>query len=403
MKRFLCTVLVCFLIFYAGQARAQMTSGTATNGSITAGGTSTQTFVGTSGQAVVLNLAASYHGYIKVYNPDTTYWTYGQDRFAGTLTQTGTFTVVISGYYSTDNGPYSLYYVRGSSSVSGGSLTSGGTINASLTANALTSYQFTGTAGQWAVIYTGASYHTQIYVYRPDGSSGGTWSVGTDRWNGTLPTTGTYTVVIFGYYTTDHGPYNLYYVKGADQVSEGTLVSTLTRSGTLPANGITSYQFTGTSGNTLTVTSTASYTRWISILKPDGSGYGASNTNSYSGTLPATGQYTLYFSGYYTTDTGPYTITLTTTPTAVSASTASKVVTCPCPTCDGASDPDAASLTRTPHPASSPTTRPVIPLTLRLDTERKHSAPSPPIRSAIPSTSMWGTNNRWKPITALAA
>src|ERR1700694_2251478 len=98
MKRFLCTVLVCFLVFYAGRAWAtDMTSGTVTVGSISAGGTSNQTFTGTSGQGVLLNGSASYNVVITVKNPDGTAWTPVTNRFIGTLAQTGTYTVVISG------------------------------------------------------------------------------------------------------------------------------------------------------------------------------------------------------------------------------------------------------------------------------------------------------------------
>src|SRR5579871_2623608 len=95
MKRFLCTVLVCFLVLYAGPARAQIVSGTVTNGSVTAGGSAVYTFSGTSGQYANLNIySASYTGNIAVKNPDSTAWSgSGLSRAYGPLTQTGTYTV----------------------------------------------------------------------------------------------------------------------------------------------------------------------------------------------------------------------------------------------------------------------------------------------------------------------
>ena len=91
MKRCLCTVLVCFLVLYAGQARAQMVSGTVTNGSVTAGGSSIQTFSGTSGQYAMLNIySASYTGNIAVKNPDSTAWSgSGLSRAYGPLDPNG--------------------------------------------------------------------------------------------------------------------------------------------------------------------------------------------------------------------------------------------------------------------------------------------------------------------------
>lgn len=302
MKRFLCTLLVCFLVFYAGQARAQMTSGTVTTGSITAGGTSTQTFTGTTGQYINLNLSASYNGVITVYKPDGTLWSFNTNRYAGALGQTGTFSVVISGVHTTDSGSYSLYYVRGSSSVSGGSLTSGQTVAATTPTNALTSYQFTGTTGQGVLIQTGASYSTYIYVYKPDGSY---WNYGTSRFTTNLPSTGTYTVVVEGVNYSDNGAYNLYYVIGSGAVSGGTLTSGQTLAATLPANALTSYQFTGTSGQGILLQASASYNAYIEVYSPSGA-YWTVGTNRVTTTLASTGTYTVVVYGVNPTDTGPY-------------------------------------------------------------------------------------------------
>ena len=52
--------------------------------------------------------------------------------------------------------------------------------------------------------------------------------------------------------------------------------------------------------------------------------------NSFSGNLPATGQFTLVVSGYYTTDTGPFTITLTTTPITAATTDNTQVVCIEC-------------------------------------------------------------------------
>ena len=308
--------------------------GSVSGGSLTSGGTISDTlplngimsyqFTGTAGQGIMLQVGASYSMAIQVYNPNGSSWTGGYSNVGGTLPSTGTYTVVLEGQYATSSGPFSLYYVKGEASVSNGDVTSGLAISDTLPANGLKSYHFAGTTGQGILLQTNASYNTYISVFNPDGSS---IAPVYNRFSGTLAQNGTYTVVVSAQYAASTGPYTLYYVRGSDNVSDGTLVSTLAHPGTLALNGLNSFQFAGTSGNSLSVTSTASYTRVIEVYKPDGS-YWNFNYNSFSGTLPATGQYTLVFYGYYSTYTGPFSVTLTTTPPAVTASTASKVVTC---------------------------------------------------------------------------
>ena len=277
MKRILCTILFCLLMFHAGQARATtaLTSGTVVSGSISAGGSVSYTFSGTSGQGAYFTAYSSaFTPVIAIYKPDTTLWNYYSWNFnAEPLPATGTFTVVVKGTYGTDAGSFNLYYVAGGGAVSNGVVSSGQPANASLPKNGMISYQFNGTAGQGVYLYGGASYSSYILLYKPDGTY---YTYNGDRLIVTsLPTSGIYTVVILGYLHTDSGPYNFYYVEGGGTVSEGTLISTHLRNGTLSdtltyPNALTSYQFTGSSGNNLTISSTGSFTRVISLFYPNG-------------------------------------------------------------------------------------------------------------------------------------
>jgi hypothetical protein len=309
-----------------GVSGGALASGTTLNATQPENGLTSYQFTGTTNQGMLIDVAASYSAYIIVYNPDGSLFGSAVNRFVGTLGHTGTYSVVIEGYLYTDNGAYSLYYVIGGGGVSGGKLTSGLAVNATQPVNGLTSYQFTGTANQGILLNVNASYTAYIIVYNPDGSHAGT---ATNRFDGTLGYTGTYTVVIEGYQTTDSGPYTLYYVKGADNVSEGTLVNTILRNGTLPANGLTSYQLPGAHSSTLSITTSASYSRYIIVYNPDGS-HAGSATNTYSGTMGYDGQYTVVVEGVNTTDTGGYSITATVSPApaAPAASDATQVVTC---------------------------------------------------------------------------
>ncbi|HEX5323311.1 MAG TPA: hypothetical protein VFW40_05950 [Capsulimonadaceae bacterium] len=306
MKRFLCTLLVCFLLLYAGQARANLVSGTVTTGSVSPGGSVTYYFTATSGQYANLNIySASYTGNIAVKNPDSTNWSgSGLSRAYGPLTQTGTYTVTVTAQYPSQSGGFSLYFVLGGGSVSGGSLTSGGTISDTLPLNGLMSYQFTGTAGQGIMLQVGASYSMTVSVYNPNGSAF------TSSYNtivATLPTTGTYTVVLEGQYGTSTGPFNLYYVKGDSSVSSGIVNSGLAISDSLPLNGLKSYQFTGTTGQGILLQTGASYSTVISVFNPDGTPV-TPNYGRIVLTLAQTGTYTVVVSAQYGTSTGPYTL-----------------------------------------------------------------------------------------------
>ena len=247
-------------------------------------------------------------------------WASDTNRYSGTLPATGTYNVVISGHPSV-SGPYSLAYVRGSSSVSNGILTSGQSYNGTVASNGIESFQFSGTSGQGILLYAGASYNTTISVYRPDGSL---WGSDTNRYSGALPAMGTYTVVVTGTAYSNYGPYRLDFVRGAGNVSDGMLISGSTRSGVVQPNGIESYKISGVAGNTVSVTSVATYNRTLRLYNPDGSLW-ISGSASLSGTLPTTGEYTFALVGYALSNYGPYTITLTTPPAPVPASTPSKI------------------------------------------------------------------------------
>jgi hypothetical protein len=74
-------------------------------------------------------------------------------------------------------------------------LTSGTTTTGSLTPGGTANYSFTGTAGQGVLLYGDASYTVYIIVMAPDGSF---WANANNRISGTLPATGTYTVIARG-------------------------------------------------------------------------------------------------------------------------------------------------------------------------------------------------------------
>ncbi|MDD3020690.1 MAG: DUF6531 domain-containing protein [Alphaproteobacteria bacterium] len=303
-----------------GVSNGTLNSGMSYSGTLSPNGLNSYQFTGSAGQGMVINTSASYNMYISIYAPDGSYWGYGSDSYSFNLPTTGTYTVVLESTNSAYSGSYNLYYVRGGGDVSNGTLNSGMSYSGTLSPNGLNSYQFTGNAGQGMIIHTSAPYNINISVYKPDGSY---WTYGSGRYSGNLPTTGTYNVVLSAGVGGGSGSYNLYYVRGAGGVSEGTIVSTLPRTGTLQANGLQSYKFTGSAGNSLSISTTASYSRYIELYKPDGS-YWAYGAGSFSATLPVTGDYIIAYYASSASTTGGYSITMTTPPVSVAATDPTK-------------------------------------------------------------------------------
>ncbi len=310
MKRVISGILFSFLLFFGSDAYA-ITSGSSASGTITMPTPATETFSGTSGQGIALTAIGDYTVEITVKRPDGTSMGTSSNRFfASSLTQTGTYTVELRFPVATppNSGSYTLYYVGGGDSVSDGSLTSGSTASSTLPTNGLKSYQFSGTAGEGYMLnFAGDGFGGDIVVYKPDGSY---WDGDPDRMSGTLPSTGTYTVVVYGTSVSASGDYDLYYVKGAGAVSSGSLTSGQSYSDTMPLNGLKSYQFSGTAGKAISifVNSDSAYTAYIRVYKPDGS-YWTFNTNRFQSTsLPATGTYTVVIYAQYPNQSGPYTL-----------------------------------------------------------------------------------------------
>ncbi|MBI1215901.1 MAG: hypothetical protein GC185_08805 [Alphaproteobacteria bacterium] len=314
-----------YLLGEGDVANGDLTSGQPYNGSL-ANRNSVASFhlTGNSGQNVLITThSPNYTTNIYIYKSDGSYWGSSHDLLSVQLPSSGTYTVAMTSYTSGTNpmyGPFTMYYQLGGGGVSNGKLVSAQPYNGILPTNGIESFQLEGTAGQYVQLFDNASYTAHINLYKPDGSY---WTVGNTRLAVTLPVSGTYTVVLYGYYRYDTGPYILYTQFGGENVSGGSLISGDTRSGNLPKNGIDSYFFTGTSGNHVSITTTGSFTRAMTFIKPDGTYWGWAY-NSLSSTLPQTGQYTITLKGYYNYNTGPYTVSQTTTPTTVAASDATK-------------------------------------------------------------------------------
>ncbi|MBZ5509240.1 MAG: IPT/TIG domain-containing protein [Acidobacteriia bacterium] len=318
-----------------------ITAGTAlTATTTTAGQNALYAFSGTTGQQISINLSGStYVGcnavVVSVLKPDgSTLGSVGicnnSTGFLDSLTlpTTGTYTVLVNPQGTTTG---SITLLLNTFADVTGTITAGTSLTTTTTTagqNAL--YTFSGTTGQQVSINLSSSTYVGcnavvVSVLKPDGSTLGSVGICNNSTGFldslTLPTTGTYTVLVNPQGTTT-GSITLLLNTFADvtgTISSGTPVVVTT---TTPGQNAL-YTFSGITGQSASVsTSGSTYTGCnavvISILKPDGSSLGSSGIcNNSSGSLgplslPVSGTYTVFVNPQGVT-TGSATVTLTVT------------------------------------------------------------------------------------------
>jgi YD repeat-containing protein len=280
------------------------------------------TFSGTAGQNVSVGWSGSTFAgawsYLYVYKPDGTQLAYAlfdngaNGKGNGTLAlanlpATGTYTVFVTPF-GASTGQVKL------------ALNATGSINVddmpstfSLLAGQNGYYTFSGSAGQLlglgvsGVSSTPSGAQINVSVLKPDGSfltfPGGDW-VGTagTSFDLTLPSTGTYTIVV----TPSGASAANFTLTLSNDVAGGTLATNaapLTFNTTRVGQNAR-YTFSGTAGQNLSVAWSGSTFGLclVNVFSPDGTSLGGDNVNSVVGgarelaNLPATGTYTVFVS-----------------------------------------------------------------------------------------------------------
>jgi YD repeat-containing protein len=294
-------------------------------------------FDGTAGQRISLKPSAVtiYESYISILKPDgttlvpATYVNAPGSFFIDTtlLPMTGTYTILVDPYSTyTGNMTVTLYSVPPDVSttiVAGGSAVTVTTTtpgqNARLT--------FSGSAGQRVSlnITSVTIYESYVSILKPDGTTlvSPIYMTSSGRFIDTtsLPTTGTYTILVDPYAAnTGSATLRLYNVPNdvtATMTIGGAAVSVTT---TVPGqNARVTFSGTATQRINLTVSNVTITESYISILKPDGSTlvsptyFGIGGGTIGPTTLPVTGTYTVFVDPY-AAYTGSMTLRVTLAP-----------------------------------------------------------------------------------------
>ncbi len=256
------------------------------------------TFSGTAGQWVNLGLTAVTisSSAVSLLKPDgttlvsTTIGTGGGSLDPTTaLPTTGTYTIVVDPTgLATGNMTLTL-----TSPVTGTITLDGATVLVSLTKAGRTArYTFSGTSGQWLSLgltpVTIAS--STVTLLKPDGTQLASTTVGTAGGGleppSTLPTTGTYTIVVdpAGTNTGNITLKLMSYLSGTLNLNGAATVATLTPIG---RNG--RYTFTGTTGQwvSLGLTAVTITSSTVTLWKPDGTSWWSASVGTTGGSLDA--------------------------------------------------------------------------------------------------------------------
>lgn len=267
------------------------------------------TFTGTAGNWVNLGLTAVTLSLstVSMLNPDGTTLVSTSIGTAGgsldpttTLPTTGTYTIVVDPT-GLATGVMTLTLT---SPVTGTITLDGATVPISLTKAGRTArYTFSGTSGQWLSLglapVTIAS--STVTLLNPNGSTLASTSVGTTGGGleppSTLPTTGTYTIVVdpAGVNTGNITLKLMSYLSGTLNLNGAATVAVLTPIG---RNGL--YTFTGTAGQwvSLGLTAVTITSSTVTLWKPDGTSLWSTTVGTSGGSLdppvlPTTGTYTV--------------------------------------------------------------------------------------------------------------
>ncbi len=283
--------------------------------------------------SVAVQSASGFDAYVEVLDADGIL--IGADDDSGgelqpliralTIPESGTYTILVTGYNSYDAGPFTitLATVDVSDLPDNQTITYGETVSGFKPAGLDVTFIFTGAAGDSITVEVDSSFDGYLElrtstgeILASDDDSG--FDLNPLLENVELPADGEYTLVLSGFSDEATGDFTLRLISGNVAVPTGTMVYGETVEGNLVGGEIISYSFDGTSGDIISVAVETEFDSYLElknaagevIFSDDDSG-GSLQPAITEFTLPETGLYELELSGFSTFDEGPYTITLT--------------------------------------------------------------------------------------------
>ena len=320
----------------AGEEGGPVTNGGSFSGTLTVGDQNIWSFTANAGDNIVLRLGSSgFQGNLNLYGPNgallktsggnSTDW-----ELAYTATNSGTFTVLVSSYYTEGIGTYVLHLAQIPEAFivpagdEGGPMTNGGNHNGTLSLGDLDMWTFTANAGDNIVLRLGSTgFEGNLDLYGPNGALLKTSGGNSTDWElaYTATNSGTFTVLVSSYYTEGTGTYVLhlaqfpeaFIVPSGDQ--GGGMTGAASYAGTLNLGDLDMWTFTACTGDIISLRlNTTNFEGALSLYGPNGAQLKAAGGNAATWSLAYTatncGAFGVLVSSYYTEGTGTYGLTV---------------------------------------------------------------------------------------------
>ena len=309
----------------------------------TPGASQAYTFTATNGQTVYvedLSGNSPYVGYYRIFDPNGNQlvgnWLNGQNQWESTLSQAGTYTIVVNNAGGTATGNYS-FALLGVPAPQAFSLSLGQTVTNGVpvpgagviaTPGASQAYTFTATNGQTVYVedLSGNSPYVGYYrIFDPNGNQlVGNWLNGQNQWESTLSQAGTYTIVVNNAGGTATGNYSFALLGvPTPQTYSLSLGQNVTNGMPAPGAGVIAtpgasqaYAFTATNGQLIyleDMSGAAPYVGYYQVIDPYGNVIAANwlnGGNNWQGTLGLAGTYSIIVNNDGGPATGTYSFAL---------------------------------------------------------------------------------------------
>jgi hypothetical protein len=274
-------------------------------------------FNGQSGNKGVISVSGDVIGgeYFIVYNPDGTKLISGSSHEDVSLTQTGTYTVIVQSFQSGGTGSYTMHVALAPGANEHGLISNGSSVSGTIDSDGeIDSFTFIGQSGNRGVVSVSGDVISGEYfiVYNPDGTK---LISGSSHEDVSLTQTGTYTVIMQSFQTGGTGSYTMHVALAPGANEHGLISINGQVSQMIDEDGeIDSFTFNGLEGDTglIAIEGNVVGGEYLYILAPDGTLVEGTNS-SLSLSLNQTGTYTVIVLSFQNYGTGNYIINLSLT------------------------------------------------------------------------------------------
>jgi hypothetical protein len=319
----------------AGDEGGPLTNGANATGAITLGDLDMWTFTANTGDKINLRLGTTnFDGWLQLFGPDGKLLVTG--AYSGstdahidnyTATNSGTFTVLVSSWFSVDTGTYALHLAQIPEAFivpagdEGGPLTNGANATGAITLGDLDMWTFTANTGDKINLRLGTTdFDGWLQLFGPDGKLlvTGAYSGSTDAHidNYTATNSGTFTVLVSSWFSVDTGTYALhlaqipeaFIVPAGDE--GGGMTGSANYAGTITLGDLDIWTFTACTGDSINLQlNTTNFDGWLQLFGLNGGllkTTGGSTVSSIAYTATNCGTFTVLVSSWFSGDTGTY-------------------------------------------------------------------------------------------------